>query len=68
MLMTENIPENTSHTSRNRNIRFIAQCSPVCVLLPFILWYIDGTGRKRRESGYETVDSTDAAVLCRTAD
>lgn len=44
MHMTENIPENTSHTSRNRNIRFIAQCLLLYASC-FLLYYGTSTGQ-----------------------
>ncbi len=44
MHMTGNIPENTSHTSRNRNIRFIAQCLLLYASC-FVLYYGTSTGQ-----------------------
>ena len=67
MHMTENIPENTSHTSRNRNIRFIAQCLLLYASC-FLLYYGTSTGQDVSDVSLAMRQLTDAAVLCRTAD
>ena len=44
MYMTENIPDNTPRTSRNQNIRFIAQCLLLYAAC-FLLYYGTSTGQ-----------------------